>query len=64
MSRRDVGLCYDLKCEEYKIPRRETKGNYYDFLKEAFEMDVPMDEQTLPVELANVVWNGEAISEH
>ena len=27
-------------------------------------MDVPMDEQTLIVELANVVWNEEAVPEH
>ena len=63
-NRRYAGLCYDLGCEDYKIFRHETRGNYCDFLKEAFDMDVLVDERTLPVELPNVVWNGEADFEH
>ena len=46
MSRRDARLCYDLRCEDYKIFRHKTRGNYYDFLKEVFDMDAPVDEQT------------------
>ena len=64
MNRRNAGFSYDLRCKDYKIFRHQAKGNYYDFLKEAFNMDVPVDEQNLPGELADVVWNGEAVSEH
>ena len=49
VSRKDEGFCYDLKYEDYNIFRHKSRGNYYDFLKKAYNMDVPVDEQTLAV---------------
>ena len=37
--------------------------NYYDFLKEVFNMDVPIDKRSLAVELAKFAWNGKDIAE-
>ena len=64
MSRRDEGLPYDLRCEEYKVFRHQSRDNLCKFLEEQQQEVWPVNERTLPAELPKYVWNGEAIAEH
>ena len=64
MSRRDEKLPYDLRCEEYKVFRHQSRNNLYKFLEEQQQEAWPVNERTLPAELPKYVWNGEAIAEH